>query len=283
MDAFSRSWRLLRESYAVLKRTPQLMVLPLISGFLSLIVGATFIVPLVLMSGGHQTAQEIKSDPLYYVVSFGFYLVTSFIVIFFNSALVTCAHGSLMGREVGVKEGLQNATRHLGPILGWALISATVGMVLRTLSERSGLIGRLVVAFLGAAWGLLTYFVIPIMVVDGIGPVQALKNSSALLKRTWGEQIGGNLGIGSALMIASLLGVIPIVLGFMAGGPVGIIGGLIAAVLYWMLVAIIGSALTGIYQTALYVYASTGTVPEGFTPEYIQGAFVPRKTNFGRV
>lgn len=276
MGSFDRSWRLLRESASVLRSQPQMLWLPLISGLLTTLLFVAIILP-VGLSGKLDQVNRLQSDPLYYLGAFAFYLATSFIVIFFNSALVTCAYAQLNGQRASLSDGLRHSVRHVGQILAWAFIAATFGVILRAISERAGLVGKLVIALLGAAWSLLTYFVVPLMVVNNLGPISALKQSSAMLKRTWGENLSGQVGIGAALLVATMLGFIPLTIGFMIGTAPSMLFGLGLAVFWWIAISIIGAALSGIFQTALYIYATTGAVPSAFSSELVAGAFSTKK------
>ncbi|HEY3782964.1 MAG TPA: DUF6159 family protein [Fimbriimonadaceae bacterium] len=278
----------MKESYAVLKATPQLMFFPIVSGIVSLFVSLSFFIPLALSTGALHGGVDAKHlPPTYYVVLFLYYLVSYFVVIFFNSALVSCAHDSLSGIPTTYQKGLQNATKHIGKIFAWAVIAATVGSILRLVAERFGIVGRIVIGLLGMAWTVITYFVVPLIVLEDAAPFAALKKSGLMLKTTWGEQVIAGFSISMAMGVLTLIGLLPLGIGIAA-----IVGGIyflavpmfLLAVIYWICVAILSTTLTGIFNTALYVYASTGAVPQGFSSDYIQGAFAPKPARkiFGR-
>jgi hypothetical protein len=172
------------------------------------------------------------------------------------------------------------AAKSLPQIIIWSLISSTVGTILRAVAERTGIIGQIVVGLLGMVWSLATFFVVPLLIVERQTAFKALKGSGSMLKRTWGEQIIGNAGIGMAIGLLMLLGFIPIAIGVAVAIQteifVPLIVGSLVAVAYWLILGTISAALAGIYQTALYMYASTGTAPSNFSPEFIQQAFVPK-------
>jgi len=272
-NAFSRSWALARESYNVLKSNPQLALFPIISGITSILVTASFALPMFLT----RDVQHIhRLTPLHYTVMFCYYLASYFVVIFFNAALVSCAHDSLRGRSTSFASGISNAVRHLPSIIVWTVIAATVGMILRAISERVGIIGQIIVALLGAAWTIITYFVVPVLVIANIGPIGAIKESASLFKKTWGERLIVNVGLGGAMFVLILVGFIPITIGIvgLANGLWWLlITGLAMTVFYYLALTIVFSTLAGIFNTALYVYASTGEVPRGFSQQSIRGAF----------
>ena len=142
--------------------------------------------------------------------------------------------------------------------------------------------GQIVVVLLGFAWTVITYFVVPIMILENAAPFTALKKSGSMLKTTWGERIIAGISVSMATGLLMLIGFIPLAIGiaclvggfFLLASPAFMV-----AVLFWLCIAIISTTLTGIFNTALYIYASTGVVPNGFSPEYIQGAFAQKNQN----
>jgi hypothetical protein len=260
----------------------------LLSGIVSLGVLASFAIPLWLtMRGTHITKHEIQS-PAYYAVLFAFYAVSYFVVIFFNCALVWCAHENLSGRPVTFNQGLHMAVKSLPQIILWSLIASTVGTILRSISERAGLIGQVVIAIVGMVWSLATFFVVPLLIVERQTALKALKGSSSMLKKTWGERVIGNAGISLVTVMLMLLGFIPIIIGVVIYAQTDVflplIGCCMVALVYWLALATISAALSGIYQTALYIYASTGRAPAAFSDDFIRQAFIekPQRKVFGR-
>jgi Family of unknown function (DUF6159) len=289
MGRFARSWALMKESYAVLKATPQLTFFPIVSGIISLIVACTFFIPLTLTTGAlHGGLQQHKGlPPTYYAVLFVYYLVSYFVVIFFNSALVSCAHESLSGVPTTYQQGLQNASKHIGKIFLWAVIAATVGTILRFVGEKLGVVGQIVIGLLGFVWTVITYFVVPIIVIEDASPFAALKKSGSMLKTTWGERIIAGISVSMATGVLFLIGLVPVAVGvacLVGGLYVLAIPAFVLAVVFWLCLAIVSTTLTGIFNTALYIYASTGVVPQGFSADHIKGAFAPKPASrvFGR-
>ena len=274
MGRFQRSLALAKESFAVLRSNPQLAWFPVISSFVTVILTISFAIPLFLASGGFDGLQKAdRFPPGYYAVLAVFYLLSYFIVIFFNVGLVSCAHASLSGSKMNVSDGLAAAGRRLPAILGWTLVAATVGLILQMISERSGIFGKIVVAIVGGAWNLVTYFVVPIIAIEQGSPIAAIKKSGSMLKRTWGENLIGQGGIGLVLLLFALIPVVPFVFACISQSPAAILIVLAVSVIYWLALAAVGSSLSGIYRTALYLYAETGTVPVVFDSEALQGAF----------
>jgi len=275
----SNSWELAKASFAVLRSDKELILFPLASGIATILVMIVFAIPMAVAGVFDRLANSNGPGVFGYVMGFLFYLVMYFVVIFANSALVGAALIRLRGGDPTLSDGIQIAMDHIGQIFGYALISATVGILLRALRERGGLAGQ-VVAWLGnIAWNLATYLVVPVLVVENIGPVDAIKRSVALLKKTWGEQIIGNFSIGlvfGLLAVAAFVVIgLPILLIAIATGSVILVVLAVGVVILLLAgISLVGSALNGIYVAALYRYATENVVDDRyFTPELIQGAF----------
>ncbi len=275
---FSNSFALVKASANVLRLDKELMVFPLMSGIATVLVAASFVAP-IFMIGPEIFIEGEAASYTAYVFGFLFYLVQYSVIFFFNAALVGAALIRLDGGDPTVSDGLAIASKRLGSILGYAAIAATVGMVLRFLAERAGFIGRIVVGMIGLAWTLTTYLTVPILVTKNIGPVDAVKESVAIFKRTWGEQVVGNFGMSLAVTLMAVswtcFGFLMIFLtsamGAYAVGPV-----IAIMVLGYVFLALFASALNGIYTAALYRYAITGDSGY-FDADILGNAFRPKK------
>ncbi|MBN1679795.1 MAG: hypothetical protein JW966_05855 [Anaerolineae bacterium] len=278
----SSSWELVKASYRVLRADKELIVFPIVSALGTLAVMITFAVPM-LLAGLFDSATNDGLGVAHYAVAFLFYLTMYFVVIFSNTALVGAAMIRLRGGDPTLADGFKIAMDHVPQIFGYAMISATVGVVLRVLQERGGIVGQIVAWIGNLAWNVVTYLVIPVLVVENVGPVEAIKRSGSLLKRTWGEQIIGNFSIGLVFGLLSLAVIVvfglPAILFAAATGSVVLI--VLAVALIVMIVIglnLISSTLQGIYVAALYRYAVEGVVDENyFPPELVEGAFRKKK------
>lgn len=278
-NRWSRSVALARRSVEVLRSNPALMTFPIVSGTVSLAVTATFFLPLVFFYWGHP--HDVKS-PLGYALMAVYYLVSYFVVIFFNVGLASCTYASLRGEQPTFGDGMRFAASRLPAILGWTALSATVGLVLQFVGERSGIVGKIVVSLLGAAWSIVTYLVVPVLAVEGKGPFDSVKESTALLKRTWGEQLVGNGGVSLVFGLAALIPMAFLVLAFVTGSATVIVPVAILCVVFWLALAILGSSVAGVYRTALYVYATTGVPPTGFDAGDLTSAFASKPNGVGQ-
>lgn len=276
-DKLSRSWALVKASAAILRSDKKLLVFPALSALCTLAVAASFLIP-AAFAGVFTRHGEIT--PARVIVMFGFYLVQYFVIIFFNSALVAAALIRLRGGEPTVADGFNAAKSRLPAILGYAAISATVGVLLRTLQERVGFIGRWIVGLIGMAWSLATFLVVPILVNSDVGPIDAVKRSAELLKRSWGENLIGNVGISLAFGLISVALLAVAALLFLAAiGSQSVVAMFAigaALVVGFILLALVQSALQGIYSAAIYRYAEEGALSSGFDQALVVAAFKPR-------
>lgn len=282
-ERLSRSWELVKASGAVLKQDKQLLVFPLISSIAALIVIACFALPVIGMGmlDGITSHRFADQSGMTYSLGFLFYVCLYFVVFFFNAALVGAATIRFDGGTPTVGDGLRIAGSKFTSILGYAIIAATVGMVLRMIQERVGFIGKIIAGLLGAGWTIATYLVVPVLVNRDVGPVDAVKESATLLKKTWGENIIGSGGIGAAFFFIHLAiiacGVL-LIFGAAVTESVVLIGLAVAiTVIAFLFAALVHAALTGIYSAALYRYASTGSGSNGFDAGAMQFAFAPKK------
>lgn len=278
MEKFERSWRLLKASWDLLRQDKEILLFPVFSGLALLVILLSFAVP-VLALGGIDTVHRIarhNGAVGNMVVLFAFYFINYFVVIFFNTAIVACATIRMRGGNPTVGDGMHAASTRLFEIAGWALVSASVGMLLRMVEERSRLAGRIVTGLLGVAWGITSTLVIPILVNERRGPMEAFQESARLLKKTWGEELIGGFSFGLVFFVLSLPAAALIFGGVTSGSGTPALALLALAVLYLVSLAAVQAALQGIFQAALYQYARKGETPRGFDRVVLNEAITPR-------
>ncbi len=280
-----RSWQLFKLCLHVLSVDKELIFFPIFSTIGVVFVTLTFF-GVTFGIGSFERLETGAFNALDLIAVFGFYVASYFVIIFFNAALVFAAHERLEGGDPNIRSGLAGASSRIITIFFWAVIAATVGLILQILSSQArerggiiGIIGQIVVALIGAAWSLITFFVVPLIVIEHRGLFDSFKTSLSLLRRTWGEQVVGNFGLGLIQFGATLLAVlIAAVLGFALSflGTPGIILAAVIGVVLVVGVSLLFATLSGIYKAALYNYAADGQVPSLFTEDTIRGAFRPR-------
>ncbi|MDH3272308.1 MAG: DUF6159 family protein [Gemmatimonadota bacterium] len=275
--SISNSMALMKASVNVLKLDKELMIFPVMSGIASILVVASFVAP-IAVTGAGEVFVDGQAGYLAMSVMFLFYVVQYTVIFFFNSALVGAALIRLDGGDPTVSDGLAIASKRMGSILGYAVMAATVGMVLKMISERGGIFAKIATAIAGMAWTLATYLAVPVLVTKDIGPIDAVKESAAIFKRTWGEQVTGNFGLSWAIFLAFLgWGALSFGVGWAAAmiSPVALLPVIGVAIVGFLLLALMGSALSGIYTAALYRYAMTGDTGT-FDARIMGNAFRPK-------
>jgi len=278
---FRNGWALARESLRVLRNDKKLLLFPLLAGLASVLVLALFMAS-VFASGAFDENRGVQTEATGWLLVFAYYCVNYLVIVFFNSALVACAMKRFRGGSPSFGYGLGKARRRLGKIAAWALFAASIGVLLQFIAERVGFIGKIVIALLGAAWTLATYFVVPVLVVEKLGPLDAARRSAKIVKQAWGESLVSNAGIGLVSLLLTLLIIVPLGIGAIALAinlqslAVAVAGGATLLVLI-VLAALIGSALNSIALCALYLYATEGKVPQAFANTGLQHAFATKK------
>lgn len=272
------SIEIVKASWAVLRKDKSLIWLPVLSFLSTAVTAGLFVGGIIAVSDFDTTGDGATSQigVAGYVLMFAMYLVLAIITVFFNAALVSAAHERLTGGDPTVESALAGASRRFGVLLPWAIVSATVSTILRSIQERSGLLGRIVVGLVGMAWALVTFLVLPVIVVEGLSVGDAIRRSKDLFRSTWGEQVVGNVGI-NLIGLFACLAFAPVALLAFASGVTGL---MIAAGIAWAVwigaVVAVTAAMSGIFQTALYLYASTGTPPAAYSAAAVQAAFRPK-------
>jgi hypothetical protein len=284
IETIKRSFRLVKLCLHVLAVDKELILFPLFSSIGVVLVMLTFFgVGLGIGALDRINAGAVGGGDL--VLAFAFYVFSYFVIIFFNSALVYAAHERLSGGDPNIRSGLSGASQSIATIFVWAVVAATVGLILNILSSQArqrggmmGMISHLIISMLGAAWTLITFFVVPLIVIERRSFGDAFKTSLSMLRRTWGEQIVANFGLGIAAFLAFLVAAGITALLFFVLSPLGGFGAFIAIVIGVVLiagVALVFATLDGIYKAALYNYAVDGMVPSLFPDDAIRGAFRP--------
>lgn len=275
MSRFQTSWEIAKRSWAVLRSDKTLAWFPVLSAIGSLLVigvlGGLFAVAGIDDSSTGSTLQ-----PFGWVLIVVAYLALAMVQTYFLAGLVAGADQRLRGQNSTVRSALDIANSRLHRLLPWAVVTATVTMILQAIEERFGVIGTIVARLVGLAWNLVTFLVVPILVLEDLGVGDALRRSKDLFKKTWGENVIGQFGLGAVGFLLMIPGLILIGIGVAIGTAGIVIFGAVGVI--WLLVsAVVVSALSGIYRTALYHYAAHGEVPGEFSGIDFGAAFRRRE------
>ena len=277
MDTIFRSWELLGQSLAVLKSDKKLMWLPVLSAIFCLAATVTIFGSglLVVLPPGPIPQDAAQQKVLWQQMApflFLFYCVTYSITIYFNVALVSVASIRLAGGDASLNDGLQIAWERKWSIVQWALLSATVGMLLQMLERRLKFLARFVVSMIGVAWTLASFFVVPLLAAEDMGPVEALSKSAHIFRKTWGEEAVSGFSFGLLFSLLSIPGLLLPALGARLG-PAAMLMSTAVMIVYWLLLGIINAAARGIFVAALYRYANDQGISSGFSRGDLSGAW----------
>jgi hypothetical protein len=273
------SYRLTRQSFALLQKDKEILLFPILSTLATLaVVGVMLFGAYAILTSGSSDAviQKLSQGEQGRIAVYAFvfvqYLIGAFIVTFFQAGLTAIVHGRLQGKDLGFRDGMRIAMDHIGKIFLWSLLSATVGLVLRIVSDRSKFVGKLVAGLLGAAWGVVTLFIVPTLILEPGTVKDAVRRSAETFRKAWGETILVHFSIGLCMMLLGLAGVAAFVLLLFTQSLSLILGGAVVLALFLVALGILSSTLETVFRVVLYEYARTGAVPDGFSPELVTGA-----------
>ena len=260
----SNTFKMMKSCLGVLKKDRELILFPVFAA----ISVAIFV--LIMSAGGYldnlDTEQGGSLAPLILLI-FG----ANFLIVFFNSALVSAALERLRGGDPNVKSGLSHAIKHIHHIFFWSIIVTIVAIliaIIRGDRRENSIFREIFASIIQAGWAMMTFFVVPIIVSENIGPINAIKRSTSLFKQTWGDQVVANFGFGIFQLFGVLLGV---VVGWFFGLFSPVLGAFLGGSIAVMSVAIIYT-LEGIYKAALYEFA-LGEKPLEFQQEDLRTAY----------
>lgn len=261
-ESLSRGWSLTKTSFKVLSLDKEIIALPLLSAVTLLVA----VVGLGAGAFGIGLFPETGIGLPGLVALFAIYVIAYAITIFFNAAVIEMATIRFNGGTPTLKDGLRKSWSRLGRIFQWAVVAATVGIIFRILRDqaRDNFLARLLVSFLEFGWNVAVYFAVPVLLYQDVGPFDAIKGSMSAVKRTWGEELTGMATTGIIFFVLGLLGLIPLFIGFLSGSVLVMFFFVAVAVLYWILLAAVNSAVDGILTAALYKYSVEGTLPQAF-------------------
>ena len=285
MGFWDRTWSLVGMTFDVIKKDREMLLFPILAGIFSVIYSVAMLFPTVISHFLEAAGtSSFVWGPAQWASTFATYFGLAFITTFFNVCVVYTTKVRLSGGDATFGDSISFALSRFSRIFIWALVSASVGMLFRAIENTAqnvkgigGILLSMVRSIFSAAWTVLTLFVVPAMVYHDLGPIGALKSSAETLRQTWGESLVRHYGMGFASFLFIALGVlggVGVGFGMSAGLPstiglvlLGLIG------VYILGVVLVFNVANSVFNTALYHYASTRQVPQGFTADTMQGAF----------
>ncbi|WP_027419011.1 DUF6159 family protein [Crocinitomix catalasitica] len=276
-DRIGKGWTLGITSLNVIKKNKQLVLFPIISGvFLVLVIGS--FMGLAYSQMGFEAIERIEQGSVTdYAIAFVFYLIAYFIIIFFNVGLVHCTKIYLEGGTPKFSDGVKFSKTRITTILGWSALSATVGLIIKGIQENTGTIGNILSNIVGIIWSIATFFVVPVLAYEEVGPIEALKRSGAIMKEKWGESIGASFSFGILTFLGILLIALPVgfLLSYLIHPVLGIGTGIL---LVFFIQSIVSSAQMVFITTVYHQVADVSPIENNdFNPEILDSLFVEKK------
>ncbi|MCB0525203.1 MAG: DUF6159 family protein [Saprospiraceae bacterium] len=278
MSFFSRlsnGWELAKVSFSTINKNRSLLLFPVFSTISLLLILASFAGGTFFFIGGDLSnlenfENENVNVTVNAVIVFLYYLINYFIIVFFNSALIFCAVKILNGEETRLSEGIQFANDRIGKIFGWAVLSATVGTLLRFI-QNAGKAGEIISSIFGVAWSILTFFAVPILVFEDKGVIDTVKESGRLMKQKWGESLAANVSFGIFHFLGILLA---IAIGILLM-PIHPVLGILLGVLAVLLVSTIVATAETVFIAAVYNHIKGAPTGE-FDGDVLDSAFITK-------
>jgi len=265
---FRRTWGLAKSSMTVIRLDRELLVLPVLNAVAAVVFGLVLWIVASGLGADFSDTSDSGGGGMIALAVLGL-LGMNVINTFFKGALVAGAHERFTGGDPTIGSSISGAASRLHRLLPWALLATTVGILMSIIERQGGQLGRIARGMFNMAWGVITFLILPVIMFDDLGPIAGLKRSGQLLRTSWGENLTAQVGFGLFTVLMAAPGIILIVLGGSSGlWPLLIIG--VLAVMFAMVVA---AALNGIFQTALYLFVTTGSTPTGFGEEQLSSSF----------
>lgn len=260
------AWRIGVNSWRLVGRNPSLLVFPLVGG------GASLAALAVLGLGFYSLHPNVSTLPIwtvYHLLWAILFLVAAYVVVVVLSTiamagLIGASALALQGARPTARDGWRLARAHLRVLIVWALLDATVGLVLSVLARRAGITGGILGLVGGIAWGLGTYFVVQVLMLETPRLRWSIGRSAQLMRHLFGDLVFSDIlaDLFAAAGLVLVLGTFGVSIeqtaihGFSVGYLLLSAGGLVAGT-YLM---ILGSTVSAVVQTGLFRYAVTGTL-----------------------
>lgn len=274
-NQIQRGWELTKQSLPVLKANKRILIFPIISSIGCLIIFSVIAAPLWHIESNF--LQSSHESPLLIALAIiallAVLFVCNLIVIYCNAALIASIANYFQTKKLSLSYGLKAAKKCFPNIILWTLFNTTIGFILRTFQSRLGQITAIASILLGIAWSIISYFVVPILVLENISPIKAIKRSSHTLHKTWGSSLISNIRLGLIVFVARLIAFIPLAIMIYIGGTTNVLIGFIICVVLMFILTIISSATNNILRTVLYLYSVDNNIELPYNTETIKNAF----------
>lgn len=272
-DRLSNGWKIALNGFKVLKENRQLIIFPVISGISLILIMGSFFTAVLGFSGWDLENIKEPGTAVSYVILFGYYIANYFVVVFFNMALIHCTSLYFKGEEVTVRKGIEFSMSRIGSIFAWAVFAGSIGAILKIIQENSGAAGKIITGIIGVVWSVATFFVVPIIAYENLGPVDAVKRSSELMRQKWGESIGAGFSFG-LIQLAGIF--LSLAAGFIIGAVIHPIAGIATGLLCILLLQTVISTMQTIFVSSVY-HNVTGDPVENYDQQFVDNLFISKK------
>lgn len=273
VSRLSNGWTIAMNSFKVLKENRQLIIFPILSGISLILIMGSFFTALLGFSGWDIDNMQEPGTIASYAFLFAYYIANYFVVVFFNMALVHCTSLYFKGEKATVSEGIRFSMSRISSIFAWAVFAGSIGAVLKIIQENVGTLGKIITGIIGVVWSVATFFVVPVIAYENLGPVDAFKRSAQLMRQKWGERVGAGFSFG----IIQLLGVVvSLVAGFTVGAIIHPVAGIAVGILCVLLLLTVISAVQTIFISAVY-HNITGDPVENYNQQFVDNLFISKK------
>ncbi len=276
------SYLLFKESWRFLASDKEMLLIPLVATALNLFLCGIIVsvAAIVARASGTPLFTGDTLTGIDYLFVFCFYVVGAFTLAISQAGIINTVYARIHGGDATLGQSLKVAFSHSGSLLIWSAITSTVGLILNAIAERSALIGKIITGLIGAGWNVVTFFVIPAMVIDQKSAFASIPHSLEVFKRTWGETLVTNISLGVFFFVAHLLVLLSfvgvIIMGASTSSLALIILAIIGAILWLVIASLVQAALAGVLKTLLYVYATERFVPQNFNAELLEAMLAKR-------
>lgn len=268
----SNGWTIAKNSFKVLRENKQLIIFPILSGISIILIFASFFTVALGFAGWNVDNIPDPGTVQSYIFLFVFYIINYFVIVFFNMALIHCTSLYFKGEEVTIRKGIDFSMSRIGSIFAWAVFAGTVGAILKIIQENVGALGKIITGIIGVVWSVATFFVVPVIAYENLGPVGAFKKSANLMKEKWGERIGAGFSF-FLIEVVAILGIA--IVGFVLAS-INVIAGVAVAVIGILLLLTVISAVKTIFISAIY-HNIQGDPVELYNQQFIDNLFETKK------
>jgi len=259
---YPKAWTLFKQSFSILKGDKELVLFPICAGIFSLIAAGVVFGGYLGVRYGLLNGQNPAWNQ--YLFIFIYYLLSYYFLIYFNAGLAACVLARFAGHDPTFGYGIKAARSRSKAIFGYALLGATVGVLLHIVAERFKWVGELVADIVGVVWSIATVFIAPVLITTHLSPIDSVKESAKVFRSTWGRTLKGIASFWFISLLGLIVFLIPAMAGFAQGSTAAIAVGITTAAVGFIALSIIVSTCSSIYRTALYYYAATRQAPAGY-------------------